>query len=105
MTELDGVQAVISSEQRTAFASHADILTVVLVGCVIATLGVSFVTFVLQLRNERARMVREALAKKNALPTCTWQLAEGQRYTAFLSHYKVGAAHLPPSHLCVSQQA
>ena len=26
LTELAGVQAVISSEQRTAFASHADIL-------------------------------------------------------------------------------
>jgi hypothetical protein len=51
-----------------------------------SALVMSSTVLVVQLAMERARVRREAAAK---LPTCKWQMADGQSYVCFLSHYKV----------------
>ena len=49
---------------------------------IIVSLPVAAVLFLIQLAAEGARLRREALARRAALrlPTCEWQLAEGQSY-------------------------
>ena len=64
LTELDTVQDVMSPEQTTMFDVPSLTLSVVLFACVIGSLVVSAAMFVLQLRAERARMLREARANK-----------------------------------------
>ena len=88
LTELPDVQAVISTEQGRDFAVPSLTLSVILFGCVFGAIVVSFVVLVVQLAMESARVRTEAAAH---LPTCKWQLADGQHYVAFLSHYKVEA--------------
>jgi hypothetical protein len=88
LTEQSSVQAAMSDEQYRDFSIPSTTPSIILSACVLGALVVSSVILVAQLAMARARMRREAAAK---LPTCEWQLAEGQQYIAFLSHYKVEA--------------
>lgn len=64
LTELNAVQRVMSTEQRILFHVPSLILSAVLFACVISSLVVSAFIFVVQLRAERARMIREARANQ-----------------------------------------
>jgi hypothetical protein len=88
LTEQPNVQAVISHEQGRDFTVPSLTLSIILFACVLSTLAVSSIVLLVRLARERARAQRDAASK---LPTCKWEMADGQRYVCFLSHYKVKA--------------
>ena len=62
LTDLQLVTNILTRKQRLAFDVREDILSIVLIACVLFSLAISFVMLLVQLSNERARMAREALA-------------------------------------------
>ena len=72
------------------------VLTAIMMVSIIASLPVAAVLFLIQLAAEGARLRREALARRAALrlPTCEWQLAEGQSYVC-LCFRRLNAGRLP----------
>ncbi|MDC0525715.1 hypothetical protein OAO87_01855 [bacterium] len=62
MTDLQLVRNILTPKQRLVFDVREDVRSIVLIGCVLFSLVISFVMLLVQLSNERARMAREALA-------------------------------------------
>ena len=82
-TELDAVTTVMNPEQQSVFDLPTDVLSIVLMMCILASVVLSVLVMLVRLAQERARMRREAALQK--LPKCKWQLAPGQHYLCFLS--------------------
>ena len=91
--ELPDIQERMSKEQELTYFVDTGLLALIVIVSFLSTLVTAFALFVAQLAAEGKRLRREALARMAALrlPTCEWQLAEGQSYVCFLSHYKVEA--------------
>ena len=101
---LEEVISVISLEQQSLFDVPTALLSFVLIGCLLFSLALSLAMLVAQVRNERARMMREALADKarrlrykqgdrECEPS---DLAEKHWHT-FLSHvWSTGQDQVPP---------
>ena len=88
-TDLEAVIDIMSDEQYSVFNLPTQVLSLILSVCVILAVVLSVLILLVRLAQERARILREAAMQK--LPTCDWQLAAGQHYSCFLSHYKVEA--------------
>ena len=82
LIELPGIWMRMSGEQQDVYGVNTGVLTAITMVSIIASLAVAGALFLIQLAAEGARLRREALALKTALrlPTCKWQLAEGQSY-------------------------
>ena len=101
---LEEVISVISLEQKSLFDVPTALLSFVLIGCLLFSLALSLAMLVAQVRNERERIMREALADKarrlrykqgdrECEPS---DLAEKHWHT-FLSHvWSTGQDQVPP---------
>ena len=110
---LDEVISVISLEQKSLFDVPTALLSFVLIGCLLFSLALSLAMLVAQVRNERARIMREALADKarrlrykqgdrECEPS---DLAEKHWHT-FLSHvWSTGQDQVPPQDSKISLPA
>ena len=101
---LEEVTAVISLEQQSLFDVPTTLLSLVDIGCLLFSPALSLVMLVAQVRNERARIMREALAdkarrlryKKGDRECEPSALAEKHWHT-FLSHvWSTGQDQVPP---------
>ena len=102
LVELPDIQQRISIEQMQIYVVDPGVLTAIMMVSIIASLPVAAVLFLIQLAAEGARLRREALARRAALrlPTCEWQLAEGQSYVC-LCFRRLNAGLCPPLALTV----
>eukprot|EP00908_Phaeocystis_cordata_P021907 Transcript_4311.p1 GENE.Transcript_4311~~Transcript_4311.p1 ORF type:complete len:682 (+),score=196.31 Transcript_4311:167-2212(+) len=97
---VEAVGPTLSDYLGLLYITDTALLSVAMVLALVAGLLLSLLVFLLQL-NESARTARRiADAERTAAaargrmsnpPTCDWQLRAGNKYLAFLSHYKVEA--------------
>jgi hypothetical protein len=89
LSELSVVRSVISKELEREFRVPSLLLTWVMTSCVLGAVSIAFSIFLVQLAQERARMLRDRA--KQRMPTCDWCMAADQSYVCFLSHFKIEA--------------
>jgi hypothetical protein len=94
LSELPNLQKLLSEEQGRDFKVPTLLLSSVMMMCALMAVMVTFFMFFVQFANERARIRREA--KRQAMPTCGWNLAQSTHFCRLLGPFQDGGKRSMP---------